>query len=107
MPEHVPPFSKKKFIDKASIDPRVFVILGDSETALSAVDALRTNFTGKIVVVPSSNYGNFENTDILNKTFTPIAKNECYYVEDDYLDRANVEVIKGEVKNINFKKGII
>jgi hypothetical protein len=54
IPEHVPPFSKKKFIKRAIIDPRIFVILGDSETALSAVDSLRTNFTGRIILVPTS-----------------------------------------------------
>lgn len=61
IPEHVPAFQKKKFIKKAEIDPRTFIILGDSETALSAIDALRTNFTGKIIVVPTSPFGSFEN----------------------------------------------
>ena len=45
MPEHVPAFAKKKFIKRQNIDPRTFVILGDSETALAAIDALRTGFT--------------------------------------------------------------
>jgi len=56
----VPAFAKKKFIEKTVVDPRVFMILGDSETALSAIDALRTSFTGKIVVIPCSPYGSFE-----------------------------------------------
>lgn len=72
MPEHVPAFAKKNFIKRTTIDPRTFVILGDSEAALSALDALRTNFTGRVVVVPTSPYGQFENTDILNKKFAPI-----------------------------------
>ena len=45
------------------IDPRTIVILGDNETALAAIDALRTSFTGRIVVVPCSDYGAFENVD--------------------------------------------
>ena len=94
MPEHVPAFAKKKFIKRQNIDPRTFVILGDSETALAAIDALRTGFTGRIVVVPSSPYGQFENTDILNRKFTPIQKNEVFMVEEDYFDRENVDVIK-------------
>jgi hypothetical protein len=49
------------------IDPRVFVILGDSETALSTIDALRTNFTGKIVLVSTSPYGAFENLDVFTR----------------------------------------
>ena len=72
MPEHVPAFSKKQFIKRQNIDPRTFVVLGDSDTALAAVDALRASFTGKVVVVPSSPYGQFENTDILTRKFSPI-----------------------------------
>jgi hypothetical protein len=67
VPEHIPAFSKKKFLKRQSIDPRTFVILGDNETALAAIDALRTNFTGRIVVVPCNSYGAFENTDIMKR----------------------------------------
>lgn len=52
MPEHIPPFSKKKFVKRELIDPRVIVVLGDDETALAVIDALRMTFTGRIVVVP-------------------------------------------------------
>lgn len=71
-PEHVPAFSKKKFLKRETIDPRTYVILGDNETALSVIDALRTNFTGRIIVVPSSNFGSFENTDILRRELGPL-----------------------------------
>ena len=67
VPEHIPAFSKKKFIKRESIDPRTFVILGDNETSLAAIDALRTNFTGRIVVIPCNNYGSFENVDIMKR----------------------------------------
>lgn len=107
IPEHVPAFQKKKFIKKAEIDPRTFIILGDSETALSAIDALRTNFTGKIIVIPTSPFGSFENVDVLNKKFSPVHKNESYFVEEDFLDRANVDVIKGEIKQIDLNHNIL
>jgi predicted RNA-binding protein len=71
------------------------------------IDGLRAAFTGKIIVVPSSPYGQFENTDILSKKFTPIQKNEVYMVEEDYLDRANIDVIKGELKTIDLNNNII
>ena len=98
IPEHVPAFAKKKFIQKAKIDPRTFLILGDTEAALSAVDALRTHFTGRIVLVPTSSFGSFQNTDIFTRKFGEVSKNEAYYVEPDYLDRANVDIIQGDVK---------
>lgn len=75
--------------------------MGDSEAALSAIDALRTNFTGRIICIPCSPFGQFENIDVLNRKFGPINKNESYYVESDYLNRANVEVVKGELKYID------
>lgn len=77
-------------------------MLGDSETALQAIDALRASFTGRIICIPCSNYGSFENVDVLNRSFTPLQKNQLYYVEKDFMDRANVEVLKGEVSQINF-----
>ena len=67
VPEHIPAFSKKKFLKRENIDPRVFVIMGDNETALAAIDALRTSFTGRIILIPSSNYGAFENKDIMRR----------------------------------------
>lgn len=54
LPEHVPAFQHRKNLQRQNLDPRVYVILGDSVTALSAVDALRTNFTGNIVLIPQS-----------------------------------------------------
>lgn len=57
--------------------------------------------------MPSSPYGQFENTDILNKKFTPIQKNEVYMVEEDYLDRANIDVVKGEIKTIDLNRNEI
>lgn len=43
----------------------------------------------------------------MNKKFTPINKNEVYMVEEDYLDRANVDVVRGEVKTIDFNYNLI
>lgn len=80
------------------------MILGDTETALSAIDALRTNYTGRIVVVPSSPYGQFENLDVLNKKFSPLDKSEVFMVEENFLDLANVEVAKGEIQTIDLNR---
>ena len=57
VPEHIPAFAKRKFLGRAKIDPRTFVVLGDTEAALSAMDALRMSFTGNIVCIPTSQYG--------------------------------------------------
>ena len=90
VPERIPAFAKRKFLGRANVDPRRFIVLGDSETALSAIDALRQGFTGEIVNIPCSDTGKFENTDIFKRSFRPLNNNEVYYVDDDYLDRANV-----------------
>jgi hypothetical protein len=57
VPEHIPAFSKKKFLKRETLDPRTFVIVGDNETVLATIDGLRTNFTGRIVVVPVNAFG--------------------------------------------------
>jgi nitrite reductase/ring-hydroxylating ferredoxin subunit len=107
IPEHVPAFAKKKYLKRQNIDPRTFVVLGDSETALSAVDSLRTSFTGRVVVIPTSPFGQFENTDILNRKFSPISKNEAFMVEEDYFERANIDIVKGELKSIDLQRNEI
>lgn len=67
VPEHIPPFSKKRFIKRELIDPRTIVVLGDDETALAVVDGLRTSFTGRIVIIPLRSYGLFENVEIMKR----------------------------------------
>lgn len=57
VPEHIPAFAKRKFLSRSKIDPRTYVVIGDDEAALAAIDALRMNFTGKIVNIPVSQYG--------------------------------------------------
>ena len=57
VPEHIPAFSKKKFLKREILDPRTYVIIGDNETALATIDALRTNFTGRIVLIPVNAFG--------------------------------------------------
>lgn len=101
VPEHIPAFAKRKFLGRSKIDPRTFVVLGDSEAALAAMDALRMSFTGNIVCIPASQYGQFENLDVLKSKFTPLTKNETFLADLDFLDRANITVIKGEVKKID------
>ena len=104
MPEYVPAFQKKKYIKRNNVDPRTYVVIGDTETALSALETLRTNFSGQIISIPTSAYGAFENQDVFNRKFSPISKSEAYIVESDFLDRANIEVMRGDVKSINLSK---
>lgn len=37
----------------------------------------------------------------MKRQLAPLSKNQCFLVEDDYLDRANVDIIKGDVKQID------
>lgn len=77
------------------------MVLGDDETALAVIDALRMCFTGRIVVIPARSYGQFENLDIMKRHLAPLTKNQCFLVEDDYLDRANIDIIKGDVRHLD------
>ena len=104
VPEHIPAFSKKKYLGQEKIDPRTMVILGDTQEALSAVDALRQCFTGTIVLFTMSQYGQFENPEILKKKFTNLTKFETFITDMDFLDQANVSVVRGGVEKIDWKK---
>jgi len=57
IPEHVPAFAERKRLKKSRIDPRTFIVLGDTETALAAIDGLRTSFTGEIILITTSPFG--------------------------------------------------
>ena len=81
VPEHIPAFAKRKFLNRAKIDPRTFVVLGDSEAALAAMDALRMSYTGNIVCIPISQYGQFENQDIYKRKMTPLSQNETFLTD--------------------------
>jgi len=72
LPEHVPAFAFRERLKVSHIDPRKYVVLGDTETALAAVDALRSNFTGEITLITTSPYGKFENTDVFRRKFCPL-----------------------------------
>lgn len=79
------------------------MVVGDSLTALSAIDALRMNFTGSIILIPVSQYGAFENTDIMLRKLGPLTKTELYLLEEDFLNRANVVVMKGKINYIDLE----
>ena len=104
VPEHIPAFAKKRFVKREALDPRTIVVLGDNETSLAVIDSLRSSYTGRIVLIPCNHSGSFENLDIMKRYMGPLSKNQCFLVEDDYLDRANVDVIKGEVRTIDVEK---
>ena len=52
-------------------------------------------------MIPSSQYGSFENTEIMRRQMGPVAKNAAFMVEEDFLDRANVDIMKGKVIRID------
>lgn len=103
----MPAFALREKLKVSNIDPRKFIVYGDSETALSAIDTLRQSFTGEIVLVTCSPYGAFENTDVLRRKFHPLSQNETFFVEDDFLKRAQVIVKHGEIKHIDNDKGLL
>ena len=71
--------------------------MGDSEAAISAMDALRMGFTGEIVNIPCSDNGKYENIDIFRRQFSPLTRNQIFYTDEDFLDRANIKVMNGKV----------
>lgn len=107
VPDHIPAFAMRETLTEENLDPRTMVIIGDSEAALSAIITLRYAFVGKIIVVPTSSYGSFENKDVLTRKFGPLQKEEVYYVEPDLFNKAKVEVKNSEVVKIDHDERIV
>ena len=101
LPDHIPAFSLRETLNREDIDPRTFIIVGDSEAALSAIITLRYGFTGRIVVVPTNSSGSFENKEVLTRKFGPLSKSEVYLVEPDLFKKAQVDVISSPIMKID------
>ena len=92
---------------KDRLDPRVMVVLGESETALAVMSALRNGFTGQIINIVSGSANQYQNTDVFFRKVGEISKYETYQIQDDFFERANIDIIKGTVTNINYNKKYI
>ena len=68
------------------------------------MDALRQCFTGEILNIPCSDVGQYENTDAMKRNFRPLKPNEAFFVDEDFLDRANIRVVKDKIMAINKKE---
>jgi hypothetical protein len=101
VPNQIPAFSLRETLRREEIDPRTYVLVGDSEACLSAIITLRFSFMGRIIVVPTSANGGFENKDVLTRKFGPLNKSEVFMVEPDLFEKACVEVKKEGIKKIN------
>ena len=40
----------------------------------------------------------------MRRQIGPLSKNQCFLVEEDYLDRANIDILRGSIKSINTEK---
>jgi hypothetical protein len=85
IPDHIPAFNLREHLIREEVDPRVYVVIGDSEAALSNILTLRCAYTGQIILFPTTPSGGFQNKDILIRKFGPLNKEEVYFVEPNLL----------------------
>ena len=107
VPEHIPAFSMRETLTRDDIDPRSIIIVGDSAAALSAIVTLRYGFVGRIILIPTSTEGSFENKDALVRKFGPLSKEEVYLVEPDLFQKANVEVWNTKITKIDHDERMV
>jgi NADH dehydrogenase FAD-containing subunit len=55
-------------------------------------------------LIPQSPFGQFENLDVLRRKFSPLSKNEVYFLEEEYMNKANIRVVPGIIKFIDVDK---
>lgn len=105
IPEDIPPFGIRNISKKGQLDPRTFAVVGDSEAALSAVITLRTSgFTGRVVLIPTSSYGSFQNKEAMMTNLGPLNKDEVYSVESDLFSKMDIEVESAQLKHIIYEE---
>lgn len=104
VPNQIPAFSLRETLAREEVDPRTYVLVGDSEACLSAIITLRFTFMGRIIVVPTSSNGGFENRDVLTRKFGPLNKSEVFMVEPDLFNKACVEVKPDGIRKIDHEK---
>lgn len=107
VPDHIPAFALREGLKSEKMDPRTYVIIGDSEAALSALVTLRYSYSGRIVLIPTSSYGSFENKDVFYRKFGPLQKDEVYMVENDLFDKACIEIKTAKIDKIDHDQKVI
>lgn len=107
VPDHIPAFILREHLAREDIDPRVYVVIGDSEAALSAILTLRWAYTGQIILFPTTPSGSFQNKDILLRKFGPLSKEEVYYVEPNLLQKAAIDIETDKIEKIDFEKKVL
>lgn len=103
----VPLFSYHKNMKTLDLDPRHFVLIGDTETTVSAIDSLKKVFSGRITVVNHQTGLDFIDFNKLSKSFFPTKAKHSRWITNEDLDKYKIQIYNDKVTVINSLDKII
>ena len=99
--DQLPLFSLHKDMDTLDLDPRHFVLIGDTETTVSALDSLKKVFSGKISLINHQTGLDFIDFNKLSKSFFPTKAKHSRWISNDYLEKNKIQLYNDKVVKID------
>jgi len=104
----IPLYAKGSTADVSNeLDPRHFIIIGDTETAFSCVDTLTKIFSGKISIVSNQNENAFTDINKITKSFFPLKMKQSKFLNKDYLEFFKINLYDEKVVAIDNVKKLV
>lgn len=106
--EKLPVFANPIYADyNNELDPRHIVLIGDTETVVSALHTLRLVFTGKISIITNKGDQNFVDMNKLTKSLFPLRAKHAKFLDNTDLNQMGINVYDEKVNSIDGEKRII
>ena len=103
----IPLFAKAPYQEYSELDPRHFVLIGDTETTFGAIDTITKIFSGRISVISHQTGSDFVDFQKLSKSFFPIKAKHSRFLDNDFLKQHKIMHFNDSVKSIDAQKKII
>ena len=89
---------------QSMIDPRHFVIIGETETTAAALNVFKQVFPGKLTIIKNSEDVGYLDYNKLHNSLFSINKKYATFLDEDYYNARNIDVFEEKVNAINLEK---
>jgi len=89
------------------LDPRHVVLIGDTETVVSALHTMRLFFTGKISIITNKSDQHFIDMNKLTKSMFPLRAKHAKFFDNQELNKMGINVYDEKVQSIDCEKRVI
>jgi nitrite reductase/ring-hydroxylating ferredoxin subunit/thioredoxin reductase len=103
----IPLFAFHKNMKTLDLDPRHFVLIGDTETTVAAVDSLKKVFSGRISIVNHQTGLDFIDFNKLSKSFFPTKAKHSRWISNQDFEKFKIQLYNDKVTKIDASDKII